>query len=98
MRAGAIPPLLDLLECGVFEVAEQAVWAIGNIAGDNDDYRKMILELDGFSRIIEFATKNQGIRVPYGTACGAFPICVGTSSGLKACSATSGPTSNSSAS
>lgn len=62
MRAGAIPPLLDLLECGVFEVAEQAVWAIGNIAGDNDDYRKMILELDGFSRIIEFATKNQGIK------------------------------------
>lgn len=33
------------------------MWAIGNIAGDIDEYRKMILELDGFSRIIAFATK-----------------------------------------
>lgn len=39
-------------------MAEQAVWALANIAGDIDEYRKMILEQDGFSQIIAVMERN----------------------------------------
>jgi len=31
--AGAVEPLIDLLSVTAFDVGEQAVWALGNIAG-----------------------------------------------------------------
>ena len=43
VEAGPIPSLVRLLECPHAEVREQAVWCLGNIAGDCPEFRDMIL-------------------------------------------------------
>lgn len=43
VEAGPIPGLVRLLECPHAEVREQAVWCLGNIAGDCPEFRNMIL-------------------------------------------------------
>lgn len=58
VQAGAISPLLSLLMSTHLEVQEQAVWALGNIAGDCDEYREIILKSNGFSFIVSFAKSN----------------------------------------
>ena len=58
VQAGAIEPLLHLLSSPQLEVQEQSVWALGNIAGDCDEYREYILRLDGFGMIVRLAQSN----------------------------------------
>lgn len=58
MNAGSIDPILCLLNSTKLEVQEQAVWALGNISGDCDEYRQMILQRNGFSVIVAFANQN----------------------------------------
>lgn len=41
--AGAIPKFVNLLASPVAVVAEQAVWALGNIAGDGPQTRDIVL-------------------------------------------------------
>lgn len=36
VKAGAVPPFIKLLESSHHNVCEQAVWALGNIAGKHD--------------------------------------------------------------
>ncbi|CAG9815246.1 unnamed protein product [Phaedon cochleariae] len=43
VQEGAIPRLLQLLASSRVDVAEQAVWALGNIAGDGPATRDMVL-------------------------------------------------------
>jgi importin subunit alpha-1 len=45
VEAGAIPPLIKLLDSPQIEIREQAVWALGNIAGDSPDTRDKVLNL-----------------------------------------------------
>ena len=40
---GAVPSFVRLLSCGVPEVVEQAIWALGNIAGDGPNFRDLVL-------------------------------------------------------
>ncbi|XP_065907211.1 importin subunit alpha-5-like [Dysidea avara] len=42
--AGAVPSLIRLLHSPFVNVQEQAVWALGNIAGDNVQFREFVLE------------------------------------------------------
>lgn len=42
--AGAVPPLIQLLKHTNADVREQASWCLGNIAGDNKDYRDLLLQ------------------------------------------------------
>ena len=58
VRAGSIDPLLRLLQSKQLEIQEQAVLALGNIAGDCDDYRQIILQRNGFSIVVSFAQQN----------------------------------------
>lgn len=43
VKEKAVPAFVRLLTCGVPEVVEQAVWALGNIAGDGTDFRDQVL-------------------------------------------------------
>jgi hypothetical protein len=43
VEAGPIPGLVRLLECPSPNVREQAVWCLGNIAGDCPEFRDMVL-------------------------------------------------------
>ena len=40
---GAVPSFVRLLSCGVPEVVEQAIWALGNIAGNGPNFRDLVL-------------------------------------------------------
>ena len=44
VKQNAIPSFVRLLTCQVPEVVEQAVWALGNIAGDGPDFRDEVLK------------------------------------------------------
>lgn len=41
--SGAVRPLIQLLQHEVAEVREQAAWCLGNIAGDNKEFRDRLL-------------------------------------------------------
>ena len=58
VNAGSVEPLLTLLHSDQIEVQEQSVWALGNISGDCDEYRTLILEKNGFGEIVQFAQAN----------------------------------------
>jgi len=49
---GGIPHFIRLLKSKRAEVAEQAIWAIGNIAGDSAQFRNMILKLGGLDPLL----------------------------------------------
>lgn len=40
---GTIPILVELLKSPHIEVIEQAIWGLGNIAGDNPKVRDMVI-------------------------------------------------------
>jgi len=43
INAGAVPEFINLLSSIVLDVREQAVWALGNIAGDSPQCRDYVL-------------------------------------------------------
>lgn len=43
VERGVIPIFIELLSTPVDDVQEQAVWALGNIAGDSSDLRDRVL-------------------------------------------------------
>ena len=43
VEAGATRPLIQLLQHNAADVREQAAWCLGNIAGDNTDFRDQLL-------------------------------------------------------
>ncbi|EAR83119.1 importin subunit alpha (macronuclear) [Tetrahymena thermophila SB210] len=49
---GAIPLFCKLLLSPFQDIAEQAIWAIGNISGDCSVYRDMILKCDGLKPLV----------------------------------------------
>jgi hypothetical protein len=44
VNAGGIGPLIQLLKHAVGDVREQAAWCLGNIAGDNTNFRDHLLQ------------------------------------------------------
>lgn len=62
---GGIYLFVKLLSSPYRDIAEQAVWAIGNIAGDCTQYRDLILRVGGVDpliQIMENATNKSTIK------------------------------------
>lgn len=57
---GGIPAFVQLLSSANAEVREQAVWALGNIAGDSSEYRDLVLSTgNSMQRLITILTNTQ---------------------------------------
>merc|ERR1712087_527081 len=60
VQHGGIPAFVNLLSSPNPEVREQAVWALGNIAGDSSDYRDLVLKTgNSMQRLITILVNNQ---------------------------------------
>jgi importin subunit alpha-1 len=64
--AGVIPVLLQLIRLpenpsdkSGMETVEQVIWALGNIAGDNYNYRDQILHLGAVDRVVSLLKSNR---------------------------------------
>jgi importin subunit alpha-6/7 len=58
VKSGAVPKFVELLSSTSKEVREQALWAIGNIAGDGPKLRDMTIELGLVERVLSmFSTE-----------------------------------------
>lgn len=55
VNAGAIDPLIQLLEHNNDNVRDQAVWALGNIAGESPVYRDQILAHGAMQKVLNIA-------------------------------------------
>merc|ERR1719170_16059 len=60
VQHGGIPAFVKLLSSPNSEVREQAVWALGNIAGDSSDYRDLVLKTNNsMQRLITILHNNE---------------------------------------
>merc|ERR1719356_1072976 len=51
VEMGALPIFVELLNSPNCDVREQAVWALGNIAGDSPNFRDLVLQSGGLNPI-----------------------------------------------
>lgn len=62
-KAGAIPKFVNLLRSESINVAEQSVWALGNIAGDGSHTRDDVLKENTAEVLLEILTRNQPVWI-----------------------------------
>lgn len=60
---GAIPQLVHLLKSPYPIVAEQALWAIGNIAGDSPRNRDLVLDQNGLVNLSELVINSMNKNI-----------------------------------
>ncbi|KNC87068.1 importin subunit alpha-2 [Sphaeroforma arctica JP610] len=56
--AGAVPHFIELLKSDSSDVCEQAVWALGNIAGDSSACRDLVLKQGGMMPLLDVLHKS----------------------------------------
>lgn len=56
--AGSIPQFINLLSSNVADVREQAVWALGNIAGDSPKCRDQVLQAGALRPLLSLLSEN----------------------------------------
>lgn len=65
VKAGAIPKLVNLLKSPHVNVAEQSVWALGNMAGDGSHTRDKILSHNTAEVLLEILQTDQPVILCY---------------------------------
>ena len=61
VNAGGIPPLVALLSSQKDDLREQAVWALGNIAGDSPLFRDQVLQAGALQPLLYCLTRSHKI-------------------------------------
>lgn len=61
--AGAVHKFIRLLSSPSANVAEQAVWALGNIAGDGSKTRDIVLNANVVEGLIQLFTTDLSVRL-----------------------------------
>merc|ERR1719444_635737 len=56
---GALPIFVELLRSPNDDVREQAVWALGNIAGDSPNFRDLVLQSGGLEPIMQVLSMSE---------------------------------------
>lgn len=62
-KAGAIPKFVNLLRSESINVAEQSVWALGNIAGDGAATRDEVLKYNTAEVLLEILHHDQPVCI-----------------------------------
>lgn len=63
VESGATPKLIQLLQNPHADVREQAIWALGNIAGDSPHCRDMVLQMGGLAPLLQICASETKISV-----------------------------------
>lgn len=63
VKADAVPKFVNLLQSKHTVVAEQSVWALGNIAGDGPLTRDIVLRYGAAESILKLLEQNQPVSV-----------------------------------
>lgn len=62
VKAGAVPKFVALLKSPEENVCEQAVWALGNIAGDGPHLRDTVIEAGALGPLLSLVNGNVKVR------------------------------------
>merc|ERR1719272_377899 len=60
---GALPIFVELLRSPNDDVRDQAVWALGNIAGDSPNFRDLVLQSGGMEPVLAVITGSEKISI-----------------------------------